>query len=164
MCSRLFFVQLQFWSAWNGIINLAGRHVWVLVGQKEVEIVGGGWWEWGCGLANFWRCFKQRDRELADRDFAEVEFWIGNVQTDKIRNLTNMTSHLMQIIEMKVKCAKILSNSGPTHQLDSKCSKTCLKQELKHKNYADFQWDFKFQTQYMTKYYDLNQKLWTKPF
>lgn len=33
MCSRLLSMQLQFWSAWTGIINLAGGHVWV----------GGGW-------------------------------------------------------------------------------------------------------------------------
>lgn len=31
---------------------------------REVEVVGGGWCGWGCGLANFLRCFEQRNCEL----------------------------------------------------------------------------------------------------
>lgn len=31
---------------------------------RKVEVVGGGWCGWGCGLAKFLRCFEQRNWEL----------------------------------------------------------------------------------------------------
>lgn len=45
MCSRLRSMQLQFWLAWNGIINLAGGHVRRWRGGGA----GAGGRSWGCG-------------------------------------------------------------------------------------------------------------------
>lgn len=77
MCSRLFSMQLQFWSAWNGIINLAGGHVWVVVvGQGEKLRL---WVVAGAGEAVGSQRFEQRNWELFSFfnrlvwDFAEVQ-------------------------------------------------------------------------------------------
>lgn len=117
MCSRLFSMQLQFWSAWNGIINLAGGHVWVVVvveqGEKLRLWVVADVGEL-VGLQSFWGV-TNKETELfslfflaKQADFAEVQFWTVNERQIKreeeegrCRNLRNLNSQFTQIIPIK---------------------------------------------------------------
>lgn len=175
MCSRLFSMQLQFWSAWNGIINLAGGHVWVVaVGQGEklrlwvVADVGEV-----VGLQSFWGVSNKETENFflfffnrLEWDFAEVQSLINNVDRERenlkaFRNLRNINSQITQNIP----------NKGCFWE-SSRFAQKAGQQMQKHEQNRKFKWIItQVSTEKQLKFRGVNQclfldptvKLWTIP-
>lgn len=102
MCSRLLSMQLQFWSAWTGIINLAGGHVWVgggcrLGGGVGRNVWGCGWWvkRWARKVSEvFWtKKGKTLSGEFCWGAILECYCWVGK----KMKHINFWIMHVTPI-------------------------------------------------------------------